>query len=251
MSELSKAQSQLSSSSGEKDNNDSQASIVSPPSTTAAIQPLSSSLTSFNEELYSRAILRENELLDQIKLFKSEINHLRSRLSIMNNPAISTSSSSSIQLVSQQSNSSSVHHHHYYPSSSPASSVSSKTHPEVGSSFKTAGSSSLMRSVDEEMKEGSGSMSVRAATASGIVALTQADYDGEHRLVYLKQAICSFFKAKHTVEMQHLGRVICAILGVSIEEEQQIMENIAKLAPAVVATSTIESFSQSFASIFY
>jgi hypothetical protein len=247
MSELSKAQSQLSSSSGEMDNNDSQASIVSLPATTAAVQPLSSSLTSFNEELYSRAILRENELLDQIKLFKSEINHLRSRLSIMNNPA--TSTSSSIQLVSQQSNSSSVHHHHYYPSSSPTSSVSPKTHPE--SSSKTSGSSSLMRSVDEEMKEGSGSMSVRAAPASGIVALTQADYDREHRLVYLKQAICSFFKAKHTVEMQHLGRVICAILGVSIEEEQQIMENIVKLAPAVVATSTIESFSQSFASIFY
>jgi hypothetical protein len=79
----------------------------------------------------------------------------------------------------------------------------------------------------------------------GIVALAQADDERENRLVYLKQAICSFFKAKHAVKMQHLGRVICAILGVSVEEEHQIMENIVKLTPAVVATSTIESFSQS------
>jgi hypothetical protein len=85
MSELSKVQSQLSSSSGEIEKLDSKVYSVSLPSPATTIPPLSCSLTSFNEELYSRAILRENELLDQIKLFKSEINHLRSRMSIMNN----------------------------------------------------------------------------------------------------------------------------------------------------------------------
>jgi hypothetical protein len=76
------------------------------------------------------------------------------------------------------------------------------------------------------------------------------DAEREQRLLYLRQAFCGFFKAKHTVEMQHLGRVICAILGLSLEEQDQIMESITKLSPAVVATTTLESFSQSIASIF-
>lgn len=76
------------------------------------------------------------------------------------------------------------------------------------------------------------------------------DAEREQRMVYLRQAFCGFFKAKQTVEMQHLARVICAILGVSVEEEATIMEGIIKLSPAVVATSTIEMFSQQFASIF-
>lgn len=72
----------------------------------------------------------------------------------------------------------------------------------------------------------------------------------QQRLLYLRQAFVGFFKAKHAVEMQHLGRVICAILGVSIEEQGMILDSISKLTPAVVASSTFDSFSQSFASIF-
>lgn len=83
-----------------------------------------------------------------------------------------------------------------------------------------------------------------------VIAVAQEDAEREQRLVYLKQAFCGFFKAKHTVEMQHLARVICAILGVSVEEQEVIMENIIKLSPAVVATSTLEMFSQQFANIF-
>jgi hypothetical protein len=42
------------------------------------------------------------------------------------------------------------------------------------------------------------------------------------RLLFLRQAFTGFFRAKTTVEMQHLGRVICAILGVTIEEQAVI-----------------------------
>lgn len=76
------------------------------------------------------------------------------------------------------------------------------------------------------------------------------DPEQEARLMYLKQAFSGFFRAKNTVEMQHLGRVICAILGVDIEEQATILESITKLSPAVVATSTIESITQQLASIF-
>jgi hypothetical protein len=72
----------------------------------------------------------------------------------------------------------------------------------------------------------------------------------EQRIVYLRQAFCGFFKAKNSVEMQHLGRVICAILGVSIEEQNSVLEAIGRLVPAVVATSTIESLSNQLSSIF-
>jgi len=72
----------------------------------------------------------------------------------------------------------------------------------------------------------------------------------EQRLVYLKQAFVGFFKAKQSVEMQHLGRVICAILGVSIEDQTVIMEQILRLSPTVVANSTFESFSQQIVNIF-
>lgn len=74
--------------------------------------------------------------------------------------------------------------------------------------------------------------------------------DREARMLYLRQAFSGFFRAKNAVEMQHLGRVICAILGVDIEEQAVIMDSILKLSPAVVATTTIESITQQLASIF-
>lgn len=119
------------------------------------------------EELCKRALFRENELLGHIKIFKSEINALRARLSL---------------------------------------------------------NSSLENTRDESERE--------------------------QRILYLRQAFCGFFKAKNSVEMQHLGRVICAILGVSLEEQNAVLEAIGRLVPAVVATSTIESLSNQLSSIF-
>ena len=70
------------------------------------------------------------------------------------------------------------------------------------------------------------------------------------KLLYLKQAIIGFFKAKNGVEMEHLGRVICAILELNVEEQAHVMEGIAKLTPTVVATSTFESLTSNISSLF-
>lgn len=168
---------------------------------TASTSPSSSSSSSrfivFKEEFFRRAIYRENDLLDKLKLLKTEINHLRGRLSII--PPTQT-----IVLQSTSTSTSAT-------SSSPRNDISLQ-------------SSSLATEKDIQERE--------------------------QRLIYLKQAFTSFLKAKNAIEMENLGRVICAILGVTIEEENSIMENILKLTPAVVATSTFDSFSQSFASIF-
>ncbi len=170
---------------------------------TASTSPSSSSSSSrfivFKEEFFRRAIYRENDLLDKLKLLKTEINHLRGRLSIIpptqtTGPVLQSTSASTPAT-----------------SSSPRNDISLQ-------------SSSLATEKDIQERE--------------------------QRLIYLKQAFTSFLKAKNAIEMENLGRVICAILGVTIEEENSIMENILKLTPAVVATSTFDSFSQSFASIF-
>jgi hypothetical protein len=80
------------------------------------------------------------------------------------------------------------------------------------------------------------------------------DGEREQRLIYLRQAFCGFFRAKKEVEMQHLGRVICAILGVTSEEQAAIMDSICRLTPAVVATTSLEALSNniynSFESLF-
>lgn len=72
----------------------------------------------------------------------------------------------------------------------------------------------------------------------------------EQRLIYLRQAFCGFFRAKQGLEMQNLARVMCAILAVDAEEQSAIMESIERLVPALVATSTIESLSYNFSSLF-
>ena len=68
--------------------------------------------------------------------------------------------------------------------------------------------------------------------------------------MYLKQAFCGFFKAKQALEVEHLGRVMCAILGLTADEQVLVMEGIAKWSTAVVASSTIESFTYNFTSLF-
>jgi hypothetical protein len=76
------------------------------------------------------------------------------------------------------------------------------------------------------------------------------DEEREMRLLYLRQAFCGFFKAKAGVEMENLGRVICAILGLSADEQTAVMESISKIAPAVAVSSTFDSITSSFENLF-
>jgi hypothetical protein len=101
-----------------------------------------------------------------------------------------------------------------------------------------------------EGKEGEGpsSSSADRATTSPEPPLPGAER--EQRLLYLRQAFCGFFRAKQGVEMQNLARVMCAILGLSPEERAEVLESIERLVPALVATSTIESLSYNFSSLF-
>lgn len=86
---------------------------------------------------------------------------------------------------------------------------------------------------------------VQSNSGSEVVCVLDIPFDDEReqRLIYLKQAFCGFFKAKQEVEMQHLGRVICAILGVTGEEQATIMDSICRITPALVATSSLEMLS--------
>ncbi len=87
------------------------------------------------------------------------------------------------------------------------------------------------------------------ATGDSPAAFEQGG-EREQRLMYLRQAFCGFFKAKQGVEMQNLARVMCAILGVSPEEQATILESIDRMGPALVATTTLESLSYNFSSLF-
>ena len=82
------------------------------------------------------------------------------------------------------------------------------------------------------------------------ITLTEEEDEREQRLIYLRQAFCGFFRAKQGVEMQNLARVMCAILGVAPDEQSAIMESIDRLVPALVATTTFESLSYNFSSLF-
>jgi GRIP domain len=96
------------------------------------------------------------------------------------------------------------------------------------------------------------SSSSSSSSSSG-VRDRDRDYDQQlvhEQIAYLKQAFCGFVKAKEAVEMKHLGRVICAILKLNAEEQHTVMDSIERLTPAVVATSTFESFSSNFSSLF-
>lgn len=189
----------------------------------------------FSEEIYRRARLRETELLEIIKMLKNEVNSMRKRFSLIKHERSSSSSrlannsgsfmtpfkgsgagqysGNTPTTVNHQRMSQQLQNQH--PSSSDFSEVSAQDVEEDG----------------EDDNEG-------------------FRQDREARMLYLRQAFSGFFRAKNAVEMQHLGRVICAILGVDIEEQAVIMDSIMKLSPAVVATTTIESITQQLASIF-
>lgn len=125
-------------------------------------------------------------------------------------------------------------------------------------------------------------------TGTGEKGASLSSTEQEQHIAYLKQAFCGFLKAKEAVEMEHLGeicvftahliylsssqlpvhlilsllytallsfslsigRVICAILGLSAEEQLGVMEGITRLTPVVVATSAAQSFATSITSLF-
>lgn len=79
----------------------------------------------------------------------------------------------------------------------------------------------------------------------GAFSLTHAPSmrNSELHISYLKQAFCRFVRARESVEMQHLGRVMCAILNLSAEEQALAMDAINKLAPNIVVNATLENIS--------
>jgi hypothetical protein len=181
--------------------------------------------TAFTEELFRRAVLREAELMESVRILKSEVNSMRSRQSIL-------SSTRKVVEVSR-----------------PHGSDLHLQRSRHGNIYSEHNGLEMLSSTDVPSTPRAGDYEEAADTTMMTMTLAE-EAEREQRLVYLRQAFCGFFKAKQTVEMQHLARVICAILGVSLEEQDSIMENIIRLSPAVVATSTIEMFSQQFASIF-
>lgn len=90
----------------------------------------------------------------------------------------------------------------------------------------------------------------RSDVMEAVELYSSVDDEREQRLMYLRQAFCGFFKAKQGMEMQNLARVMCAILGVSPEDQAEILESIERLVPALVATSTLESLSYNLTSFF-
>eukprot|EP01034_Spumella_vulgaris_P025367 gene25367-31818_t len=152
-------------------------------------------MAAFNEELYRRAVHREQELLEQIRQLKGEI--LRSKQSIMG------TTPRKARPPSSPTPTSSNHDTYHSPSKQ---GISGGGHHMVTIFDDT-------HLADSEAHE-------------------KEDGEREQRLTYLKQAFLGFFKAKKGVEMQHLGRVICAILGLTEDEQYTVMEGILKLAPA-------------------
>jgi DNA repair exonuclease SbcCD ATPase subunit len=201
------------------------------------------------EEVYRRARLRETELLDIIKMLKNEVNSMRKRFSLIRAERQQFNSSSSTNLMNSSFSQQQHHQHHL-----------------LLTPRKTTGTPSTTKTPDDSVNTDPQTMTAHDLEFEGDVPVNRYVEDDNHwaeiedsvrydpeqeaRLVYLKQAFSGFFRAKNPVEMQHLGRVICAILGVDIEEQGMIMEGITKLSPAVVATTTIDSITQQIASIF-
>jgi hypothetical protein len=72
----------------------------------------------------------------------------------------------------------------------------------------------------------------------------------EQRILYLRNAFRGFVRAKEVVEVQHLGRVICTILGYPTEEQKLITDTIANFAPAIVSAASSDSLSNQISSFF-
>jgi len=184
-------------------------------------------VAAFNEELYRRAVVREAELLDRLRALKVEVQLLRSRQSLISStprkshPHLRATSGSDSNLVAQG-------HAHAGEGKGPASPETSRRHVHMSGMLEFAEDHDHMQDV----------------------TLTEEEDEREQRLIYLRQAFCGFFRAKQGVEMQNLARVMCAILGVEPSEQTIIMESIDRLVPALVATTTLESLSYNFSSLF-
>jgi len=168
----------------------------------------------FNEELFKRAISREAELLDRLRVLKAEVQVLRSRQSLLSHTPRKKGG---------------------VPHTSSDSNIQQQANGENNGSSSSSAAAAVAKDEEEWEDSGSGSGS---------------DGEREQRLMYLRQAFCGFFKAKQGMEMQNLARVMCAILGVSEEEQAEILESIERLVPALVATSTLESLSYNLTSFF-
>lgn len=70
------------------------------------------------------------------------------------------------------------------------------------------------------------------------------------QMIYLKKAFCGFCAAQRPVEMENLGRVICAILELNESEKLSVLGNIAKWTMALQAANSLDSFTSSFSSFF-
>lgn len=73
--------------------------------------------------------------------------------------------------------------------------------------------------------------------------------ESDAKVTYLKQAFNGFFKSKTAVEMEHMTRVMCTILGLTVEEQEAALVSVQKLSTAL-PSSTFESISSSFTSLF-
>jgi hypothetical protein len=201
------------------------------------------------EDVYRHARVREAELLDIIKMLKAEVNSMRKRFSLISSERSGGGGGGGGGGGATTSHSGSfIHTPHKASFRRPHTRSSSSPRPTTPGGSGALSTRDLeyeghdMVPVDRYVDEDDG--------PTGDEGSVFYDPEQEARLMYLKQAFSGFFRAKNTVEMQHLGRVICAILGVDIEEQATILESITKLSPAVVATSTIESITQQLASIF-
>lgn len=69
----------------------------------------------------------------------------------------------------------------------------------------------------------------------------------EQKKRYLARAFVEFMRSSGLGEMQSLGRVMCAILEMGVDEETLVMEGVHRLAAAQQPLS-LDSFSQLFSS---
>ena len=74
--------------------------------------------------------------------------------------------------------------------------------------------------------------------------------DVEQQLSYLQLAFFGFMKAKESSEMQQLGRVICAILEMSPDEQIIVNESIVRMTTGVIVTHSLDSLTSNIASLW-
>jgi hypothetical protein len=89
-----------------------------------------------------------------------------------------------------------------------------------------------------------------AAAAGAGAAAGGIEEAREQRLSYLRNAFSRFVQAKDAAEVQSIGRVICTILNFPAQEQQAVNAAILRFSPAIVASSTIDTLSNTVSSFF-